>query len=185
VMLPDSDLPELPGLAAQFEALVRKMAWFLVIFCGICLVLMMAHVGLDIFLKLATGRPLIGTLETVSYYYMVSIVFLPLAYIELKNEHVNVDLFFLRMPPRVQLLVYILGGLIGLAYVGVFTYQTFNDAVKALTEQETIMANFLFYVWPSRWALPLGFGGFFLAILSNLMRSALTKEVVGVERRAR
>jgi len=89
------------------------------------------------------------------------------------------------MPPRVQLLVYILGGLIGLAYVGVFTYQTFNDAVKALTEQETIMANFLFYVWPSRWALPLGFGGFFLAILSNLMRSALTKEVVGVERRAR
>jgi len=85
VTLPDSDLPELPGLADQFEALVRKMAWFLVIFCGICLVLMMAHGGLDIFLKLATGRPLIATLASVSYSFMVSIVFLTLAYIELKN----------------------------------------------------------------------------------------------------
>ena len=54
---------------------------------------MMGHVVLDVFLKFAFNAPLIGTLETVSYYYMVGAVFLPLGAVELKKEHVHVDLF--------------------------------------------------------------------------------------------
>ena len=31
--------------------------------------------------------------------------------------------------------------------------------------KETIMSNYLFYVWPSRWALPIGFLAMALALI--------------------
>ena len=149
---------------------VQKLANFLMLIAGFCLVLMMAHVGFDIALKLLLNKPLIGTLETVSYYYMVSVVFLPLAYIELRHEHVSVDLFFGMMSNKLKIIAYVFGGLLGISYLGIFAYQTTIDAIKASTEFETIMSNYLFYVWPSRWALPFGFLSFALAVLLNITK---------------
>jgi hypothetical protein len=50
-------------------------------------------------------------------------------------------------------------------------YQTFIDALKATAERETVMSNYLFYVWPSRWALPIGMGCMVLALALNIGRS--------------
>lgn len=144
----------------------------MVICCGF-LVLMMLHVGADILLKILLNSPITGTLETVSYYYMVSLVFLALPFVELRNEHVSVDLFFQKFPKKLQITVYVLGTLLAAFYYGMFSYITFRDAVIATTQQETVMANFLFYVWPSRWALPVGSGLLVLMLLLNCVRAAL------------
>ena len=138
------------------------------------LILMMVHVGADIFAKLVFNSPIIGTLETVSYYYMVSIVFLPLAFVELRNGHVFVDLIFRNFPLRAQVIIYVLGCLISVSYYSLFCYQTFLDAVKATSEQETVMSNYLFYVWPSRWTLPIGSATLVLAIILNASTALIT-----------
>lgn len=156
------------------EFLIQKLATAKMALAGVFLVLMMVHVGADIFMKLVANSPIIGTLETVSYYYMVSIVFLPLAFLELRHEHVAVDLFFQNFPNSLQVGVYVFGCLVSVLYYGVFCYQTTVDALKATAEQETVMSNILFYVWPSRWSLSVGSGALVLAILLNMVKCILT-----------
>jgi len=149
----------------------------LVVLCSLFLVLMMVHVGSDIAMKLLFNAPITGTLETVSYYYMVSIVFLAFPFVELRHEHVSVDLFFQKFPKGLQIAVYALGSLLAMFYYGVFSYQTTLDALKATGELETVMANILFYVWPSRWALPIGSGILVLVIFLNGVRATLERQV--------
>lgn len=153
---------------------VDALATLKMLCAAVFLVLMMLHVGADILLKLILNQPIMGTLETVSYYYMVSLVFLPLAFVELRQEHVAVDLFFQMFPKTLKVAVYVFGCLIAIGYYGVFCYQTTLDALKATAERETVMANFLFYVWPSRWALALGSGALVMAIGINMLTALAT-----------
>lgn len=156
------------------ESVVHWLARAQMFLTGIFLVLMMLHVTADVVMKYLFNAPIVGTLETVSYYYMVSVVFLPLAMIELRQEHVVVDLLFRRFPARLRIAVYLFGVAVALIYFGMLTYQTFIDALKATAEKETVMANFLFYVWPSRWGLPIGVGSLMLAILLNAAKVIVT-----------
>ncbi len=132
---------------------------------SVFLLLMMLHVTADVFMKYFFNAP------TVTYYYMIGVVFLPLAAVELRNEHIAVDLFVKRGSPRTQLLFYAFACLCGMLYFGILTWQTFRDALRATAGRETVMANFLFYVWPSPWALPLGMGAMVLALGWNLCRA--------------
>ncbi len=141
---------------------------------SIFLVLMMVHVTADVLMKYFFNSPIEGTFETVTYYYMISIVFLPLAVVELRNEHIYVDLFVRRFSSRIQQLIYIFACFTGIVYFSIMSYQTFLDALKATAERETVMSNYLFYVWPSRWALPIGMGCMVLALALNIGRAFQT-----------
>ena len=152
------------------ERLIRIFSHILLSISIVCLILMMGHVVLDVFMKITFNSPIIGTLETVSYYYMVGAVFLPLAAVELKKENVHVDLFIQFAPILVRRAVIIFGNIICALYFGGLCYQTLIDAVKAYAYKETIMSNYLFYVWPSRWALPLGFLAVVLVFVSSTLR---------------
>lgn len=138
---------------------------------AVFLLLMALHVSLDVILRYLFGTSFPGTLEVVSFYYMVAVVFLPLAYVELKQEHISVDVLVGRFPTRIQLVLYLFAGTLGLIYFGMLCYQSYLDAVQATTRLETAMANFRFYLWPSRWALPVGFGAMCLAILANMIKA--------------
>ncbi len=138
---------------------------------SIFLVLMMVHVTVDVLMKYFFNSPIEGTFETVTYYYMISVVFLPLAMVELSNEHIYVDLFVRRFTNKIQQGVYIFACLTGIVYFSIMTFQTFIDALKATAERETVMSNYLFYVWPSRWALPIGMGCMVLALALNIGRA--------------
>ncbi|WP_159104387.1 TRAP transporter small permease [Sneathiella glossodoripedis] len=156
------------------EKLILYIVRSMMALCCLFLVLMMVHVGADIAAKLILNSPLTGTLETVSYYYMVSLVFLALPYVELRGEHVSVDLFFQKFPPNLKIFVYVTGTLLAAAYYGLFAYTTFLDALKATEQLETVMANFLFYVWPSRWALPIGSSALVLMLVLNAVKTCLS-----------
>ena len=154
----------------SIERLIRIFSHILLSISIVCLILMMGHVVLDVFMKITFNSPIIGTLETVSYYYMVGAVFLPLAAVELKKENVHVDLFIQFAPISVRRSIIIFGNIICALYFGGLCYQTLIDAVKAYEYKETIMSNYLFYVWPSRWALPLGFFAVLLVFVSSTLR---------------
>lgn len=151
-------------LAAALDRLLMGAA------CAL-LALMMLHVTADVLGRFLFNAPIIGTLETVSYYYMVGAIFLPLALVERRGEHIRVDLFTQRLPRRVQLVLYLLACAAGLAFVGMLFWQSMTDALRSTARGETIMSNFLFYVWPARWFLPLGFGAMALAILLNAVKA--------------
>lgn len=155
----------------MFARIVTVMSKVFMAVAGIFIVLMMIHVTADVVMKYFFNKPIKGALETVTYYYMVSIVFLPLAIVELRNEHIYVDLFVRKLSQRRQLWIYVFSCLAGIVYFSGMTYQTFIDAVHATAQKETVMSNYLFYVWPSRWALPVGMAGIVLALTVNITRA--------------
>ncbi|MGJ7462120.1 TRAP transporter small permease [Halomonas sp. MA07-2] len=158
-------------ITRTFETLSEWIARIALVLAAMFLLLMALHVSLDVGLRYFVGKSFPGTLEVVSFYYMVAIVFLPLAYVEFKQEHISVDVVVGRFSPSVQLVFYLFAGTIGLIYFGMLCYQTYLDAVRATVRMETAMANFRFYLWPSRWALPVGFGAMWLATLANMIKA--------------
>lgn len=140
----------------------------------VVMVLMMLHITLDVGVRNLFNGQIVGTLEWVAFYYMVALVFLSLGFVEMKNEHIRVDLFVQMMPNSVQLALYLFACLLGLAFFGMLFWQTLSDAIRATQRGEEAMSNFKFLIWPARWALPIGFAGVLLAITGNLLR-ALTR----------
>jgi TRAP-type C4-dicarboxylate transport system permease small subunit len=143
---------------------------------SIILILMMFHIFLDVLFKYFFNSPLIGTLETVAYYYMVAVVFLPLALVEFRNEHIHVDMFYQMMSSPFKKIIYIFSSLISALYFSILSYQTFIDAIGAFEIRETVMANFNMYIWPSRWVLPLSLGLIALATLLHAYK-AITNQI--------
>ncbi len=144
----------------------------------IFLVVMMLHITADVLARALFNSAVIGTLEMVSYYHMVLAVLLPLAFVERKGENIRVDVLVQQAPQRVQLAFYVVACLVGLAFFGALTWQSALDAWQSTLRQETIMSNFLFYIWPSRWALPVAFGATCLATLSNLAQALARRQAL-------
>ncbi|MFN3825165.1 MAG: TRAP transporter small permease subunit [Pseudorhodobacter sp.] len=144
----------------------------------VVMVMMMLHITLDVGVRNILNGQIVGTLEWVAFYYMVALVFLSLGYVELKNEHIRVDLFAQMMPKSAQLGLYIFACLLGFVFFGMLFWQTLSDAIRATQRGEEAMSNFKFLIWPARWALPIGFGGVLLAILGNLLRAITSRQAL-------
>lgn len=137
---------------------------------GLLLLVMMFHVTLDVALKYLLNQPVPGTLEIVSYYYMVGAVFLPIAFVELTRGSVAVDLFYDRMPYVMQLACMV--GVLGICtavYAGL-AWITLGDALRSWRTGEVVMGPVTVVVWPSRFVLPLSFGLGAIICLRHLFR---------------
>src|SRR6266567_2009403 len=74
------------------SAAVGGLGRLLMVPAGIALILMMLHVNADVVGRLLLNHPIPVTIEVVSYYYMVAVIFLPLAAVERADHHIAVDL---------------------------------------------------------------------------------------------
>ncbi|MDV6226974.1 TRAP transporter small permease [Nitratireductor aquimarinus] len=148
------------------------------ILASIAMLAMMVNITIDVAVRYFLNGQIVGTLEIVSFYYMVSLVFLGLGYVEQRNENIRVDLFALMMPQWAQLALYLLACVLGLGFFALLFWQSLHDALRATLNGEEAMSNFAFYIWPARWALPVGFACVFLAILSNLLTSIIRRKAL-------
>jgi TRAP-type C4-dicarboxylate transport system permease small subunit len=144
----------------------------------VVMILMMLHITLDVAVRNLLNGQIVGTLEWVAFYYMVALVFLSLGFVEMRNEHIRVDLFVQMMPKSVQLGFYVFACILGLVFFGMLFWQTLSDAIRATQRGEEAMSNFKFLIWPARWALPIGFGGVLLAITGNLLRALTSRQAL-------
>ena len=126
---------------------------------GVLMVAMMAHVVLDVASKWLFNFPLDGTLEIVSYYYMVGLIFLPLAYVQRRRSHIVAEIFTQNLNPRIRAGLEAVVSLLMFVYAVIFVWATAVEAVRKTAELEYLEATELFIViWPTRWFLPVGFG---------------------------
>jgi TRAP-type C4-dicarboxylate transport system permease small subunit len=137
---------------------------------GIMLIFMMLHIAADVIARYVFNAPLHGTVEIVSAYYMVAVVFLPLAMIERGNGHIVVELVSQRFPRRVQ---DILIGVVALAsalYFSAFAWQTWSDAIQKFAVGEQALGTVAITVWPTRFYLPVGCGLIVLVLIHKALR---------------
>jgi len=159
----------------RFAAFVAKAT---LVLSGCFIALMALHITLDVVLRFVFGNSFQGTLEVVSFYYMVCAIFLSLAYVEYKRDHICVDVVVDRLPEALKLPLYVFACLLGIVFFSMLGYQGMLDALRATQSQETAMANFTFYIWPSRWALPIGFFATSLATFANMVKAIATRKAL-------
>jgi TRAP-type C4-dicarboxylate transport system permease small subunit len=157
--------------ASTAERFISSFAKGLTVVGGISLVLMMVQMVLDVFMSNVFHAPIESNLEVVSIYYMVAVVFLPLAIVELRHEHIQVDLFVRLLPKLAQRGLYIMGNLISAVFFGILAYQTWLDAVKSFRIQEMVMGVDFIEIWPSKFILPISFAVILMAILLHAWKA--------------
>jgi len=121
------------------------------------LLAMMIHVSADVVLKYVLNRPIPGTLEIVSAYYMVGGVFLPIAMVEILRASISVDVAYQFMPRGMKAFCMFFGILASAAVYLVLAWTSWGDAMRSLTINEVMMGTVMVSVWPSRFVLPFSF----------------------------
>lgn len=137
---------------------------------GVCLILMMLHIAAEVVARYIFNSPLHGTVEIVSAYYMVAVVFLPLAMIERVNGHIVVELVSQHLPRRTQAILIGVVALISALYFGAFTWQTWSDALIKYSVGEQALGTVAVTVWPTRFYLPIGCGLITLVLIYKAFR---------------
>lgn len=133
-------------------------AW-LVAISGVVMAAMALHIVIDVLGRYLFAAPLPGTVEIVSRYYMVVLVFLPLVYVQKRNAHFVAGLFTDRLPERGR---QVLEGITSLAMAtvaGLLAWCGISGAAFATSNAEQVQAaQFIILTWPGRWLMPLGLG---------------------------
>ena len=147
----------------------RLCSWLMFV-GGFGVIAMMLNIVADVIAKLVWNAPIQGTVEMSSYYYMVALVMLPMAFVEMQDQQISVDLLFNHFPNWLQKLALFLSCIAAAAILVVMAWRTGLDAVRALRVGEVVMGGREVIVWPSRMVLPFGFG---LASLAAFIRAVL------------
>jgi TRAP-type C4-dicarboxylate transport system permease small subunit len=131
--------------------------------------LMMVQISVDVAFKFIFGRSVTATIEIVSTYYMVALVFLPLAFVDRTSGHISADLLTRAMGLRMRTFVLKFMDLLVLITLGLLFWYTLDEAIRRTAEGEMWRSGeFLLPVWPSRWLLPIGSGMMALSALIRL-----------------
>lgn len=151
------------------------MAWRfldrLIVWLVMALVLLnVFHVGLDVALKYLFLKPVPGTTAYVAQYYMVALVYLPLASAEYHRMHIALDLIPYRSFGR---WVEFAQSRFALAFCAAVTlllaYGSWIDAVQKLEARQYILDQSSYiYIWPSYFFLPIGLGLLALLYVTRL-----------------
>lgn len=155
-----------------FERWIDRAILVMLIVAGAGLVAMMLHVTADVLMRYFFNWPIRDTIETASYYYMILVVFLPLAFVERKSEHIEVELFVQLLGVRPRNLLYVAGRLFSMVFFGILAYVSWIDAIDYARIRETPMGSDL-EIWPSRFALPIGFGLLVLAMALHAAKALM------------
>lgn len=141
----------LPTFVARVVSMVN---YFSILATG----LMMLHVTLDVAAKLVFSKPLIGTLEAVSLYYMVAIVFLPLAIVQSERSHISVDIIEPLVSDKANRIMELVG-MIGMAVFSIlFCWRATVVAIaKTKSNEQSLNLELDLLVWPGRWLPVIGF----------------------------
>lgn len=153
------------------ESIIHKTASVLAVIGGVAIMGMMGLIVADVAMKYLFNDPIDGTTAVVAAYFMVALVFLPLAYVTRTSGHLYVELFTQNLSERGRRPLYIVNGVLILAYLVFIIIFTTIEAVRRTAEGEAWeTAADLMAVWPSRWLLPLGLAAMVVVVAVNLWR---------------
>ena len=119
--------------------------------CAVLAILL--AISLDVVLRTTLNAPLTGTMEVVSFYCMIPVVFLPIMILEVRGEHIDTNLFYQFFPVAIKRLSVIVSGVLSLGIYGLLSYITFEQALSSTARSEVAMGVNLMPVWPVRWTI--------------------------------
>jgi TRAP-type C4-dicarboxylate transport system permease small subunit len=155
----------------KIERFINIVTSGLALLGAIGVVAMLVHVTAYVVLRYALQAPVPATVEIVSYYYMVLIAFLPIAWAERRGDMISVEIFEKFFVGRLGRIVEIIVALITTAVYVVMTYTTWLAAMREFSAKSfTISLSIAIPTWPGYFILPLSFA---LAAFVTLYRGLM------------
>jgi TRAP-type C4-dicarboxylate transport system permease small subunit len=138
--------------AVSVAKLLSRLADIFLWAGAVAVLAMMVHVSADVIMKVALNQPIMGTLEIVSFVYMVGCTFLPLAHVQLSRTLIIVEVFTQKLSPEKNLRFDIGAAVLTVAYLLLLAIM---GSVVAVAKTEIGEAQDATYfdlpVWPMRW----------------------------------
>ena len=152
----------------RLESIEDKALSLLAVLGAVATLALMVHVAADILLRNIINMPIPATFEIVTNYYMVSLAFIPLAWVEKSGGMVQVEVIDGFLSPAVKRLSDRVVSLISTAVYGILAWVTLGVALRNSAIGSYLIANHTrVLTWPAYWIPPLGFG---LAALVTFIR---------------
>jgi len=139
-----------------FEKISKWCATALMVIGCVAIVLMMVNVMAEVIVRYFFNRSIPGTAEFVSGYYMVMVVFLPLAYLQLERGHVIIELFTQKASDRTKSWIDGIVYIICSGALAIYAYAGFNKAIEMTQRGELWFGLIEVIIWPARWMMPIG-----------------------------
>lgn len=140
------------------ERIIKVVSSFLALVGAIGVVAMLVHITAYVISRHVFERPIEGTIEMVSNYYMVLIAFLPIAWAESRGEMISVEVIGQLFRGRVKTANAVFVSLVTMAAYAALTYTTWLVAMRQLSTQSyVILLSAKLYIWPSYFILPVSF----------------------------
>lgn len=140
----------------------------------VVVVLMALHIFADVTARFLFTYPLAGTLEIVAHYYMVGLVFAPLAYVERRRGHIAADIATRFLGARARHAIAAIAGLAMALFVGFLAWQGTLAALRSTAALEYVQTSGYFvYIFAARWFVPVGLAVMGLYALVHALGSAL------------
>lgn len=155
----------------KIERIINIVTSGLALLGAIGVVAMLVHVTAYVVLRYALHSPVPATVEIVSYYYMVLIAFLPVAWAERRGDMISVEIFERYFRGRLGRIVDVTVALITSGVYFMLTYTTWLAAMREFSAKSfTISLSVAIPTWPSYFILPISFA---LAALVTLYRGLM------------
>lgn len=160
--------------------LIGKLTTYLsggaMVVASICAVVMCLHVSAEILSRSFLGRPLVGTIEVVAFFYMVIVSFLPLAFVQMQRAHISVDVLANILPVWLLRFIDLIANIVTLGVVAIVSWAAYTMAVRQTGFGESTRAGlFSLPIWPSRWVVVAGFSIMALVLAIQIYATLMGK----------
>ena len=134
------------------------------------LIAMLVHINLDVLGRYLFNAPLPMTIEVVSSYYMVAVVFLPLASVEWHDGHITVDVLAQFFGARADRVLLAAVTVVAAAYFAALAWRSALTAIDKFRIGEFAMGTAVLVTWPTRFLVPVGCAMIALVLLLKVVR---------------
>ena len=158
----------------SLDRLVVRISDGLALLGAVGVVAMLVHITAYVIMRQFTHSPVPATVEIVSYYYMILIAFLPIAWAERRGEMISIEIFAPLLTGRIGRINEIFVALVTAGVYAVLTYTTWLVAMREFSARSFVISlSVVIPVWPGYFVLPIGFA---LAALVTLYRGLMPKQ---------
>jgi C4-dicarboxylate transporter DctM subunit len=137
--------------------IIDRATLILSVVAGVVVAVLGLHVIVDASSRTLFNSPLPGTIDLVANWWMVIVVFLGLAFTQMRNEHIRVTLLSDALSPKARRIVTVSMLLIGAATFLGMAYYSVLEAIYATQSGELAAGALGVPVWPLRWVVVVGF----------------------------
>lgn len=137
----------------------------------IAILAMLINVVLDVLMRGLFNSPVQGTLELMTYWYMVTIALIGMWAAQTSDEHIAVSILSEKSGPWARHWLKLFVGLITVSFVVILAFFGFDAAVNNMAIGEYAGASRV-PIWPARFLIPLGLGAFAVTLIIQLVRAA-------------